>query len=182
MKSVLLKRELAWRENRQGTRHKLPHDVQSWVYESGSLTQRLRDAYGEAVVVELLRQQWSKPFISEQQLLQQPENRYCLSREVLLKAHDTPLILARTLIPSATIKAANSNLAQLGTRPLGEILFAHPQLARLAMDIVLVTPSQWQTAIAKTIPIQHPVGGRRTVYALKHKALLGGAFFLSTAL
>ncbi len=178
IKSVLFNREPLWQENRQGTRHKFPETVQSWVYESGSLTQRLRSYYGNAVVVNLLLQHWFTPFLSEQKLLKQPEHQYCLIREVLLHADGKPLILARTIIPAGTIKIARSNLSQLGTRPLGEVIFACPSLERKAMDVTLIKPLLW-TPVAKAIAhTSQPVWGRRTVYAIKHKPMLVSEFFL----
>ncbi|MDO9103788.1 MAG: chorismate lyase [Methylovulum sp.] len=177
-KSALFKQEPSWQENRQGTRHKLPATLQSWVYESGSLTQRLRRSYGHAVAVDVLLQQWACPFLSERTLLKQPEHRYCLIREVLLHADGQPLILARTIIPANTIKVARSNLSQLGTRPLGEVIFACPELERSAMGIALVKPSLWTPAVGTAAAINQPVWGRRTVYTIMSKTMLVSEFFL----
>ena len=68
-KSFLFNREPLWLENCQGLRHKLPENVQSWTYESGSLTQRLRNYYGDGVAVKILMQSWHTPFLSERRLL-----------------------------------------------------------------------------------------------------------------
>jgi chorismate--pyruvate lyase len=181
-KSFLFSREPLWLENRQGSRHKIPENVQSWIYESGSLTQRLRNFYGDSVAVKILRQRWHSPFLSERRLLKLPENRYSLIREVLLHANGKPLVLARTIIPAVTIKAAKSNLSQLGTRPLGEVIFSYPKLERIAMDVTLIGPSTWtQPAIAEA-GINQPVWGRRTVYAIAHKHMLVSEFFLPEVL
>ena len=177
-KSFLFNREPLWLENRQGLRHKLPEAVQSWAYESGSLTQRLRNFYGDGVAVKILLQRRHSPFLSERRLLKLPEHRFSLTREVLLHANGKPLILARTIIPAATIKVAKSNLSQLGNRPLGEIIFSYPKLERIAMDITLIAPSTWtQPAIAEA-GISQPIWGRRTVYAIAHKQMLVSEFFL----
>jgi len=177
-KSFLFKREPFWLENRQGLRNKLPDIVQSWTYESGSLTQRLRNVYGDAVAVKILLQRWHNPFLSERRLLKLPENRYSLTREVLLHVEGKPLILARTIIPTSTIKAAKNNLSHLGNRPLGEIIFSYPKLERIAMDITLIDQSTWsQSAIAEA-GIDQSIWGRRTVYAIAHKQMLVSEFFL----
>jgi len=175
--SVLFNREPAWRENRIGTRHQLPETVQSWTFESGSLTQRLRAVYGDAVAVKVLFQQWRVPFLTERCLLKLPEHRVCLSREVLLHADGKPLILARTIIPATTIKIASS-LARLGTRPLGEVIFSYPKLERIAMDVTLINPAYWTTSALTTADIEQPLWGRRTVYAIKHQQMLVSEFFL----
>jgi len=181
-KSFLFNYEPLWQENRQGLRHKLPDNVQSWTYESGSLTQRLRNFYGDAVAVKVLLQRWHKPFLSERRLLQLPEHQYSLTREVLLHVNGKPLILARTIIPVTTIKTAKSNLSQLGNRPLGEIIFSYPKLERIAMDVTLIDPSTWtQSAIAEA-GIDQSIWGRRTVYAIAHKQMLVSEFFLPEVL
>ena len=181
-KSCLFNCEPLWLENRQGLRHKLPNNVQSWTYESGSLTQRLRNFYGDAVAVKVLLQRWHKPFLSERCLLKLPEHQYCLTREVLLHANGKPLILARTIIPASTIKVVKSNLSHLGNRPLGEIIFSYPKLERIAMDVTLIDPSTWMQSALAEAGIDQPVWGRRTVYAIAHKQMLVSEFFLPEVL
>ena len=180
--SLLLKREPLWQENRPGLRHKLPLAVQSWTYESGSLTQRLRDRYGNAVKVKVLLQRWCTPFLSERRLMGLPEQRYHLVREVLLYAHGTPLILARTIIPETTIKAVNNKLAHLGNRPLGEIIFSYPKLERVAMDVCLVKPKTWTNTALVEADIKQDLWGRRTVYGIAHHQMLVNEFFLPAIL
>lgn len=171
-----------WRENRLGTRHTLPENVQSWVYEPGSLTQRLRDYYGDAVGVRILLHHWNAPFLSERRLLDLPENKYSLIREVLLHADGKPLILARTIIPASTIKVAKSNLAHLGSRPLGEVIFSYPKLERIEMDIALIDPPTWTQPAIDEGQISQPIWGRRTVYAITHRQMLVSEFFLPAVL
>jgi chorismate--pyruvate lyase len=181
-KSFLFNCEPLWLENRQGLRHKLPGNVQSWTYESGSLTQRLRNFYGDSVAVKILLQRWNTPFLTERRLLKLPEHRNNFTREVLLHVNGKPLILARTIIPAATIKAAKSNLSRLGNRPLGEIIFSYPKLERIAMDVALINPPTWtQSALVET-GIDQPIWGRRTVYAIAHKQMLVSEFFLPEVL
>lgn len=177
-KSFLFNREPLWVENRSGTRHTLPESVQSWAYEPGSLTQRLRDYYGDAVGVKILLQQWNTPFLSERRLLKLPESKYSLIREVLLHADGKPLILARTIIPAKTIKVAKSNLAHLGSRPLGEVIFSYPKLERIEMDVTLINPQAWTRPAIAEVHIDRPIWGRRTVYAIAQRQMLVSEFFL----
>ncbi|MDD5273146.1 MAG: chorismate lyase [Methylovulum sp.] len=181
-RSLLVTRDPLWLANRRGTRQQLPPRVQSWTYETGSLTQRLRRAYGSAVKVSILLQHWQTPFLSEQQRLQLPAHRHALVREVLLHANGQPLILARTVIPASTIRFAHSNLAKLGTRPLGEVIFAYPKLARLHLDVALVKPALWTPATQALTQLTQPVWGRRTVYGLQDQHLLVSEFFLAGSL
>ena len=181
-KSFLFNREPLWLENRQGLRHKLSCNVQSWTYESGSLTQRLRNFYGDAVAVKILLLRWHTPFLSERRLLKLPEHQYSLTREVLLHANGKPLILARSIIPSSTIKVVKSNLSHLGNRPLGEVIFSYPKLERIAMDITSIDPSTWTQSALAEAGINQSIWGRRTVYAIAHQQMLVSEFFLPEVL
>ncbi|MDO9162884.1 MAG: chorismate lyase [Methylococcaceae bacterium] len=177
-KSYLFAQEPNWRENRAGIRHTLPVAIQSWTYETGSLTQRLRGIYGNSVAVTVLYNHWQTPYVTERHLLKQSAHRYCLIREVLLHADGKPLILARTIIPEATVNIAKSNLSHLGNRPLGEIIFAYPKLQRLDLNLCVVSPDKWSQAAIDAGGISSPVWGRRTVYAIAQRQMLVSEFFL----
>ena len=177
-KSILFNREPVWLEHHAPLARTLPESAQSWIYEAGSLTQRLRDQYGSSVAVKVLFHRWKKPFLSEQRLLKTPYRRACLIREVLLHVDDTPLILARTILPEKTIRVAHRNLSHLGNRPLGEVIFSYPKLERWAMQLTQIQPSLWQDNVAKENHINQPVWGRRTIYAIHHQPMLVSEFFL----
>lgn len=181
-KSFLFVHEPAWFQNRQGVCHALPENIQSWAYEAGSLTRRLRNFYGDAVAVKILFHRWQTPFLSECRLLSVPQHRYCLIREVLLHAADKPLILARTIIPEQTIKGVHRNLSHLGSRPLGEVIFSYPKLERLEMDIALLKPDTWTAHAIASASISQALWGRRTVYAIAHRQMLVSEFFLPEAI
>lgn len=177
-KSYLFNNEPLWREHRRGNQHALPAAVQSWTYETGSLTQRLRDYYGNKIAVNILFHQWRAPFLSERLQLQMPLRRFGLIREVMLHRDGTPLLLARTIIPDETIKAAHRNLSHLGARPLGEVIFSYPDLERIAMDLTWIAPDGWASQIRKKANIDQPVWGRRTIYAIQKRPMLVSEFFL----
>lgn len=177
-KSYLFKHEPDWHEHRKGSQHQLPEAVQSWAYEAGSLTQRLRDYYGNTITVNILFHQWRSPYISESRQLHLHQQRFGLVREVMLHSNGKPLLLARTIIPKATIKVAHRNLAHLGTRPLGEVIFSYPDLERITMDLTLVTPAAWTSQAQQRASINQPIWGRRTVYAIQRRPMLVSEFFL----
>ena len=45
------------------------------------------------------------------------------TREVILMGNDKPKVFARSLIPLITIEKGFAKLGELGTKPLGDILF-----------------------------------------------------------
>ena len=181
-KSVLFNEEPQWLDSRQGLRHQLPEPVQSWTYESGSLTQRLRNYYGSGVGVKVLLQCWKTPYLTERRLLNIPSHQYVLTREVLLHIKGKPLILARTVIPRDTVKTAKSNLSKLGSRPLGEIIFSYPKLERIAMGVTMIQLPTWKSDLLDQVSINGRIWGRRTVYGIANKHMLVSEFFLPEVL
>ncbi len=181
-RSFLFNQNPHWLVNRLGTRHALPKNLQSWVYEPGSLTQRLRNCYGPGVAVRVLFQQWQSPFLTESQRLHLPCHRYSLIREVLLHIDNKPLILARTVLPQATINIAKRKLSNLGTRPLGEVIFSYPNLVRLETDICCIAEKIWTPQLKRQVAITGKTCGRRTVYAIDGQPMLVSEFFMPDAL
>jgi chorismate lyase len=105
-------------------------------------------------------------------------HRYGLIREVMLHTNGKPLLLARTIIPEATIKVAHRNLSHLGTRPLGEVIFSYPDLERITMDLTLIKSATWTSKARQNANIDQPIWGRRTVYAIQKRPMLVSEFFL----
>jgi chorismate--pyruvate lyase len=181
-RSFLFNHAPHWAVNRLGTQYHLPKNVQSWVYETHSLTQRLRIKYGAGVAVKVLFNQWQLPFLSETQRLHLPYHRYNLIREVLLHIDDKPLILARTVLPQTTIAVAKRKLSNLGTRPLGEVIFSYPNLVRGELDICRIPEQIWTAQLKQQVKIDAVCWGRRTVYAIEQQPMLVSEFFMPDAL
>lgn len=173
MKSRLFESEPKWIFSSHSICKNLPSDLNSWLNESESLTQRLRNQF-ENIRVQVLFEKQETPFLTEWQTLNLPEKRYCLVREVVLLSNQTPLILARTVIPAKTLKITQGNLARLGSRPLGEILFSAPSLERESYGITKVEPTLWAT----DFDIITPLWGRRTQYSICKQPMLVSEFFL----
>jgi chorismate--pyruvate lyase len=177
--SYLFQRPPHWQNHLYGQQSRLPDGVQSWLLESGSLTKRLRTLYGAKFGVKLLFNDWRPAFIDECRLLGQPPARFQLIREVLLHADGKPLLLARTIIPAQTISIAQRNLSHLGNRPLGEVIFAYPDLERRQRQFSLAETGNWSAELQSATPVQQAVWGRRTVYAIHKQPMLVAEFFLA---
>lgn len=173
----LFNRAPRWQKRKSGLRQ-LPDALQSWLLETGSLTQRLRSLYGQELAVKLLSNHWAPAFIDESRLLEQAAWRYQLVREVVLHANEQPLILARTILPATTIKIAQRHLSHLGNRPLGEVIFAYHDLQRRQRQFSHIPSKDWSTSLQRAIPIDQDIWGRRTVYAIHNQPLLVAEFFL----
>ncbi len=152
-----------------------PEGPGSWMREQGSLTLRLRERYGEDFHVELLQQRPGLPFHDEMEQLGLSRGMKAIVREVALKAGNATRILARSVIPEATLLMADTRLQRLGTQPIGEILFSHPELTRHTMEWTL-TKLKGQTSST-------PIHGRRSLYILEDQyPLLVAEFFLPALL
>jgi chorismate lyase len=176
--SYLFSKAPHWLKNRNFIRSQLPKNTCSWIFEQHSLTKRLRTYYGASFGVKVLLQGWYKPYADESRALSKSARQVCLIREVLLHADQTPLILARSVIPKATIAVAERNLSHLGSRPLGEVIFAYPDLQRLSSEVAEISPSDWTSSCRCRFDLQHALWGRRTIYAIPTETMLVSEFFL----
>jgi len=182
-KSTFFSVEPHWFDARQSFNQAISKQVGSWLFESGSLTQRLRDLCGDGFHVRLLKQTWQKPCLNEARQLELPSNLYALTREVVLCCGDRPLVYARTIIPRRTLHGAQRRLSNLGTRPLGEVLFSSPKLERNGFELALVSPAIWRKpdSISCVGGLEFPeenVWGRRTVYSISSHDLLVSEIFM----
>jgi chorismate--pyruvate lyase len=163
--------------------HRLPAELYSWLSETGSLTKRLRSIYGSSFSVNVLFHQWKPAFMNEARQLSIPKvTHYHLLREVMLSCDNQPLVLARTVLPAQTIKIAHRNLSHLGNRPLGEVIFAYPDLELRQRQFSQVTTNIWTPNLQAKCTIDQMISGRRTVYAIHNQPLLVAEFFLPALL
>lgn len=155
-----------WRQD-SGARRNAHPAILSWLLEQGSLTRRLKSLCGHSFKVKLMDQRWGRPLHDESRRLGLRNGQRAIIREVALCSEKTPLILARSVIPARTLKGVDRRLGKLGTRPLGQILFSHPQLKRVSMEFSTLA-----------IPGRQPLWGRRSLYSLGHQhTLLVAEFF-----
>jgi len=145
-----------------------------------SLTQRLRQACAGRLEVRLRLQTWARPLAEESRLLQLPSRCYVQVRQVHLCCNTQAWVFARTLIPRTSLTGARRRLLRLGTKPLGEVLFADPQLRRGPLEIARLQPGQALYNLATAELAQPPalLWARRSLFYLQDKPLLVSEFFL----
>ena len=94
--------------------------IKSWLQEDGPITKRIKSS--EAFKLNLLIDEIDKVEDSEADFL--GENLGMIkTREVILMGNEEPKVFARSLIPLITIEKGFAKLGELGTKPLGDILF-----------------------------------------------------------
>ena len=170
--SLLLAADLRWRVAGPLCRHRFPLPIRPWLEESGSLTACLEEKFGP-VRVTVLYEGRGRLLPSERMRLGLNSKGWIWVREVLLKAHGFPLVAARTVAPISTLKGVGTAFAHLGNRPLGELLFTHPEVERGAMEWVRLHPRDWAM-----VNVPYPPWGRRTLYSIGGRPLLVNEFFL----
>lgn len=165
-----------WRNATPLLRRRLPPEVRSWALWNGSLTAGVRARCPNAFELRVLRQRWALPRTDEAAALKLTPGRRALLREVALCCAGRPLIVARTLIPAASLRGRQGRLAGLGRRPLGELLFRDRSVRRGRLAIARLTLAQAGVAAGRWR--ETTVWGRRAVFHIGGVPLLVSEFFL----
>lgn len=157
-------------------RRRLAPAVRDWLLWDGSLTAGVRGRCPSTFELRVLRQRWSLPHADEAYLLGLRSGRRALLREVALCCGDQPLIMARTVIPAASLRGRQRRLAGLGRRPLGEVLFRDRSVRRDDLAVGRMTLAQAGLAAGRWRDVA--VHGRRAVFHIGGVPLLVSEFFL----
>lgn len=147
----------------------LPATLQSWLLETGSLTARLKQQ-GQFTLQVLQEQQELLPAFLQQRWHSSVGTR----REVLLSLDGRPAIYAQSFWPAATADSLMP-LAQLGAMPLGEFMFAQPDLQRSALQLALFN-AEFQVPASDLL---QPCWGRRSYFSVLGHELLVQEVFLA---
>lgn len=110
--------------------------ARDWIQSESSLTVRIKEL-GIAFSLEVLNQTERSLSKAQQQQLDTKDSS-AIFREVLLKQGGTPLVYAQTIIPTSTLSGSERGLAELGSQPLGQVLFQSPQATRCAIEFAQV--------------------------------------------
>ena len=169
-----------WFLRRQLFSKHVPADVQSWLFDPASLTARLKQKCRADFRVEVLSQRIRRPRLDEYRVLGMETGSYALVREVRLCCGSACWVYARTVIPFSTLKGKQRKYANLGTRPLGAMLFADLTMERDEVMVTYLTGTQLPDGLG--LAEQDSVWGRRSVFRVGGKALLVSEYFLPALL
>jgi len=166
--------------------------LKDWLLDQGSLTARLKN-HSATFRVELLGQEKQVCNLDEaNEFIKAGEA--VLVREVLLYCDDVPQVFARSLIPLSSLTGEEQALANLGTQPLGQVLFNNPSLKRQQIEISSFDESSSVAKLAKLLAgdLVKPhesddqqetveLWGRRSVFIVENKPLMVAEVFLPQA-
>lgn len=156
--------------------------LRTWLYHEGSLTTALRIACNGRLCVTVLAQMRVRPLAQERVALGLRHHEWAFVRMVYLSCAGEPWVFARTVIPGRTLSGPRRRLTHLGTRPLGEVLFADPHMRREPVQVARLQPGQqlyeWATQGLTLAPSE--IWARRALFRLNNHPLLVCEAFLPT--
>lgn len=174
-----LGREPRWRPIGSAGRG-LPSDLAVWLAAGESLTRHLQGICGDKFTVELRGQCWSRPLAGERAELGMPDRAWALVRQVYLCCGPRRLVYARTVMPRSTLRGRRRRYARLGERPLGEVLFASPDVRRGPLEVAMLTPGDvlHDAALEGSEAGNSALWGRRSVLTVEGHPLLISEVFM----
>jgi chorismate--pyruvate lyase len=175
-----------WNRVDSGEIHQAPRQWQAWLSDTGSLTQKIEKAIGQKLVVQVLRDR-PHSLHQDEHLFFRNRIQRCRVREVLLCANETPLVIARSIIPTLSSSGSNHPILRLGTRPLGAVLFSKTRMhskTRPLRDIARIDQGSplWKGFNKSGVTLPSPLWARRTLYRLKGHPILVNEVFLPALL
>ncbi|QLH41600.1 MAG: chorismate lyase [Coxiellaceae bacterium] len=156
---------LKWQRTTILCKTKIPFQLNEWLFEKGSLTKRLQQAAEKQLDVQVIFTGWQQPRYDDCQLLQL-SRRPVWVRQTLLQVDGRPWILARSVVPSETLKGRGQILKKLGNRPLGMVLYKDRHLQRGQIEIAQLnkTNPDYQLAGQMFPQITAHLWARRSVF------------------
>lgn len=107
-------------------------------FDSGSMTKNLKELSKQRLTLKVLKHHWQKPKSSESEILSLSKE-WGIGREVVMSGAGKPWLYGRVYFPESVVKAHGNNFLFLGEKPLGEILFSHPQIRRSNFSVARLT-------------------------------------------
>lgn len=137
----------------------------SWLLSEGSLTAKLKSSFID-FSVEVLSEKKQRLTPEQASFMRPNQQGVYTFREVILRCDNQAQIYAQSWIPEALF-FADSQLMQLGNKPLGEYLFGHPDLIRNEIQVAHFDESHpvIDLACSLNLPKQACLG-RRSIFSL----------------
>lgn len=176
---VQAKQEPHWHYGPVMRRGAVPDDAACWLFDSASLTRRLRRV-SNCFRVELLSNQRERPMRCERQVLGMDDRALALVRQVRLYCDGEAKVYARTVMPLSSLTGRRRRLARLGGKPLGEMLFRDPTMSRGEMEVAQLSEGHrfYGLAVQGLNDVPETLWGRRSVFKISGYPLLVNEFFL----
>lgn len=146
----------------------VPAQARRWICLQTSMTRAMQERFGTSMRVDVRFDGKGRLRMDESRLLGTRKLRGQV-REVVLRIGERDLLAARTVHVSRRL-ASHAALASLGSRPLGELLFAAGRPRRLARQFARLRLRQ---------ATRSECWARRTVYVFERQRMLVTEAFLA---
>ena len=165
--------KLRWQNKNIAKLHIRDKTLYPFIFQTGSLTRYIQQQCRGSFHIEIKSETWQHPMTDEARLINTGEREPAFIRESWLKCDDKALVYARTVIPRRTLTGKYKKLTRLGTRPLGEILFADKssyrsdmRYARVPVDCALYSQ------VLDTYDVNSSLWARQSLFYVKNEPLL----------
>jgi chorismate lyase len=160
-----------------------PHRLRRWITGRGSLTEAIVADFDRFNLLRI-RQTQALPYHDERRELNLRVHEIAITREVLLRDGELPLVFAHSVVARDDLRGAWRGLSRLGCRPLAEMLFRDPTVVRLPMEYRQI---DWRHPLFKRANAVAPfsastVWARRSVFLKAQRPLLVTEVFLPAML
>lgn len=153
-------------------------ELNDWLFDQGSLTQRLTQLCRIEFRVEVLAEGWQTLTENECQALKIATHSCGWVREVLLCDGERPWVFARSVAAQAELTASGFDISQLGTRSLGELLFSHQAFSRGPMYIAQIACPQLPEKVQQLTAEHTYLWARRSCFQKNSLGVLVAEVFL----
>ena len=167
-----------WRSYSHQQSLTLPAHWRPWLLHSDSFTECLLKTGPINFKVQILSAQWSKAFADEAQALNIQQHSAIWKREVILWGNEQPWVIARTIMPRATI-LAQPQLLNLKQQALGDYLFKQHRPQRNNLEIARTHARITKLpGLRSEYTLPPTLWSRRSVLSIQHHTLLVSEYLL----
>ena len=121
--------------------------LRQWLLNEGSLTRLLKQLANNDFAVRPVHQGWQILRDDECRALGEPAGTEGWVREVFLCGQQQPWVYARSVAGKVALLDNGFDLASLGTRSLGELLFSDQAFSRSDFEICSLPATAWPPAL-----------------------------------
>lgn len=175
--------KLNWQRKESARTNLRDKRLHSFLFQNGSLTRIIQQRCKGLFHIDLINEAWRYSMADEMHLLSLRDHEITFVRESWLKCDDQKLVYARTVIPRKTLKGKSQELARLGTKPLGNILFNDNAAYRTNMRYAKIpVHCELHKEIKKESDVASELWGRQSLFYINKNPLLVTEVFLPAIL
>ncbi|TDQ37087.1 chorismate lyase [Thiopseudomonas denitrificans] len=152
--------------------------LREWLLSEGSLTCLLRQLSDDLFDVQPVQQGWQQLREDECRALGEPSGTLGWVREVFLCGQHQPWVYARSVASRNALDSNGFDLASLGSRSLGELLFSDQAFVRGAFELCSLPANAWPAALRTDNSGPAPLWARRSCFTRKDLKILVAEAFL----